>query len=207
MVKFIKLLILCSTFFLYCCKKNETDTVQLLNSSKETRNGLQKRNPRNIETVITLTDDEKRKFNSLKNAFNKVLLAPQYQLNKNRLNKCLNFLNWLYGKIPEQKEIANAFTIAYKFLDEKRKLKASNKDFDIYISDAINYQVNKIENSQGDDSGKYGYDGINTIYIFFKSTLEHISNEHSNETMLEHLKKDLSYYGSGNLFQLLQWKN
>ncbi|AHH04273.1 MULTISPECIES: hypothetical protein [Borrelia] len=91
MVKFIKLLIFCGTLSLYCCKNNEAAKVQSLSSSKETRNGLQKRNPRNIETVITLTDDEKRKFNSLKHAFNKVLLAPQHQLNKNRLHKCLNF--------------------------------------------------------------------------------------------------------------------
>ncbi|UPA11647.1 Mlp family lipoprotein (plasmid) [Borrelia parkeri] len=106
--------------------------------------------------------------------------------------------------MPKQKELANAFTIAYKFLDDKKKLKASNKDFDIYISDAIDCHVNKTEPSQGDDGNKYGHDGINAIYIFFKSTPEHISNEHSNETILENLKRDLSYYGSGNLFQLLQ---
>ncbi|UPA08352.1 Mlp family lipoprotein [Borrelia hermsii] len=63
-------------------------------------------------------------------------------------------MNWLYGKIPKQKELANAFTIAYNFLNDKRKLKASNKDFDIYISDGINYQVNKTGSCQGDDGGK-----------------------------------------------------
>lgn len=48
------------------------------------------------------------------------------------------------------------------------------------------------------------HNGSNAIYIYSKSTLEHIFNEYSNETMLEHLKSDLSYHGSVNLFQLLQ---
>ncbi|WP_281505915.1 Mlp family lipoprotein [Borrelia turicatae] len=88
----------------------------------------------------TLTADEKKKFDSLKHAFKKVIEKLQEQIggcqNGNK-SKCTGFLDWLDGDTKKQKELANAFTTAYNFLDKKRSEKDSEKNFDEYISDAI----------------------------------------------------------------------
>ncbi|UPA16856.1 Mlp family lipoprotein (plasmid) [Borrelia coriaceae] len=164
---FIKLLVLCSTLFLYCCNSDKindmsdktipiphklpiitykgpsnlqtktrkppetkTDTLTaentITNKPPETRtdtltaeNTITNKPP---ETrVATLIDDEKQKFDVLINAFNKMIelkLLPDDELQKSQ-----NFLNWIRSTdVQKQKELANAFTLAYDFLKDKTSL-------------------------------------------------------------------------------------
>ncbi|ACN52954.1 Mlp family lipoprotein [Borreliella valaisiana] len=53
-------------------------------------------------------------------------------MNGNR-SKCNNFFDWLSKEIEKQKELAGDFTKVYDFLENKRKSKANNEDFDSYI--------------------------------------------------------------------------
>ncbi len=92
-------------------------------------------------------------------------------MNGNR-SKCNNFFDWLSKEIEKQKELAGDFTKVYDFLENKRKSKANNEDFDSYIKGgglggwgAIDCKVanqNKNCNDQNHNN-KYSGDGDNEI--------------------------------------------
>ncbi|WP_241762552.1 Mlp family lipoprotein (plasmid) [Borrelia hermsii] len=69
--------------------------------------------------------DEQQKFDSLRNAFEKVIdkLLSQVGKCKDNKNKCTGFFNWLSKDTQKQKELANAFTTAYNFLEDKKQKK------------------------------------------------------------------------------------
>ncbi|UVY98935.1 Mlp family protein (plasmid) [Borrelia hermsii] len=175
---------------LYCCKGYKVRIAptedQSHSSSKRAMNNLHKETDEIKEKAITLTDDERKKFNSLKHALEKVVEKLQNQIQgcQNDKSKCTSFLTWLSKDIPKQKELANAFTDVYNFLEKKRQEKASDKDFDTYISDAIDCQA-------GNNDGKYG-NGTNEIEQFFRGILNDIPNKSTNKEMFECLKDGLT---------------
>ncbi|ABF82180.1 Mlp family lipoprotein (plasmid) [Borrelia hermsii] len=186
-------LILCGTLLLCCCKGYQVSIVpteaQTHSRAKKALDNLQKENDKTQEK-ITLTADEQKKFDSLKHAFEKVIEKLQDQIqgcqNGNK-SKCNNFWTWLDGHIQKQKELANAFTKVYEFLEDKRKKHENNKTFDSYISDAIDCKVN---NQCNNADNKYGT-GNNDIEQFFRGVLNDISTKNHNEEMFECLKKEL----------------
>ncbi|UPA15358.1 Mlp family lipoprotein [Borrelia turicatae] len=189
MTKFMQLLTLLGILFILCCKgykiSIEPNNAQPQSRTNRTLDNLQKEKEETQEK-INLTAEEKKKFDSLKHAFEKVTekLQDQIQGCQNNKSKCTGFLDWLDGDIKKQKELANAFTTAYNFLDKKRSEKDSGKNFDQYISEAL-----ECKNSDG--SGKYGQAGTNEIEQFFRGILNDMSNKNNNEEMFDCLKKEL----------------
>ncbi|ATQ15409.1 Mlp family lipoprotein (plasmid) [Borrelia miyamotoi] len=193
MNKFIKLLILISTLFILYCKGYKvtiepTNDTQQYSKAKRDINDLHKETDKEIkEKIITLSNDEKKKFDSLKHAFNQVIEKLQEQIggcqNGNK-SKCDNFWTWIDGNPQKQKELANAFTTAHDFLEKKRNEKDNGKNFDQYISEAL-----ECKNSDGE--GKYGSAGTNQIEQFFRGILNDMSTEPNNDKMFDRLKDEL----------------
>ncbi|AHH11723.1 Mlp family lipoprotein (plasmid) [Borrelia coriaceae] len=141
---FIKLLVLCSTLFLYCCnsdKINGTSDKTITTPHGLLKKGgadnLQPKPPEQDEKrPDTLTADEKQKFDVLINAFNKVIELKQ--LPDNALQKSQNFLNWIRSTdIQKQKELANAFTLVYDFLEDKKPTQLKNLTINQLISNIL----------------------------------------------------------------------
>ncbi|WP_024654271.1 Mlp family lipoprotein [Borrelia persica] len=196
MNKIIKLLILYSSLLLHCCKGHKVNIVpddnQSHNRSKRSLDNKQKETDIKVKKEnITLTAEEQKKFKSLNFALEKVIEKLQNQIAgcQNDKSKCTNFFNWISKNEhkQKQKELANAFTKVYDFLEKKRQKKAHDKDFDTYISDAIECQVN---NHDCNKDNKYGNDD-NEIEKFFRGILNDMSLKDNNEKMFECLKKEL----------------
>ncbi|WP_028328315.1 Mlp family lipoprotein, partial [Borrelia coriaceae] len=140
---FIKLLVLCSTLFLYCCNEdtiNGTSAKVMPPPHKLPRrelDNLQIKPPeQNEPKPDTLTADEKQKFDVLVNAFNKMIELKLFS--DDALQKSQNFLNWLLSTdIPKQKELTNAFTLAYDFLKDKTSLQSNNLTITQFINNAL----------------------------------------------------------------------
>ncbi|WP_330730328.1 Mlp family lipoprotein [Borrelia turicatae] len=197
MNKNIRSLILLSTVFLYCCKGYKISTVptetQTHTGSKKTLDNLQKKTDENTQKIITLTADEKKKFNSLKHALNQVIEKLQDQIGGCKdvsKNKCTNFITWINGNIQKQKELVEAFTTSYNFLEDKRKKYEDNKDFNTYISNAIDCKANNQINQCNNDN-KYG-NGTNEIEQFFRGILNDMSIRNTNEEMFDCIKDGLT---------------
>ena len=202
MKNFIKYLMLCNTLILYCCLKDNHQAVK-----EETNERIQ-------EKSITLTNHEQQKFDSLIHSFTKILnKVDQLVECKNRQVKCkmdfLSFSAWISKNPKKQKELVNAFTTIYDFLEIKRKKHASNKKFNQYISDAIDNVNSKYDNH---------------IYSFFKGSLNNILRENNEKTLIykilddifrqstndkifERMKEELSENDSSNLKTLLKWQD
>ncbi|WP_330730560.1 Mlp family lipoprotein [Borrelia turicatae] len=206
MTKFMQLLTLLGILFILCCKgykiSIEPTDAQPQSRTNRTLDNSQKENEKTQEK-ITLTADEKKKFDSLKHAFKKVIEKLQEQIggcqNGNK-SKCDNFWTWLEGNIQKQKELANAFTKAYDFLDKKRNLKENGKDFDEYISNAIDCGQNN------DENGKYGNANTNEIEQFFRGVMNSVFYKNTNEEIFKCLKEEISNENS-HLASLKQWND
>ncbi|WP_024655189.1 Mlp family lipoprotein [Borrelia hispanica] len=186
-------LILYSSLLLYCCKGYKVDIVPDNNQPKNKSKRSIDNEENETETKakkITLTENEKKKFNSLTLALKLVLEKFQNNLNVCRNGnkvKCTNFFDWISKDEQKQKELADAFKNVYDFLNQKRQEKANNEDFDTYISNAIECQVN---NNDCNKDNKYG-NGTNEIEQFFRGVLNDIGFKNNNEEMFECLKKEL----------------
>ncbi|MCD2379340.1 Mlp family lipoprotein, partial [Borreliella burgdorferi] len=115
------------------CNSNDNDTLKnnaQQTKSRKKRDLSQEELPQ--QEKITLTSDEEKMFNSLINVFkytiDKLNNEIQGCMNGNK-SKCNDFFDWLSSTdTQKQKELAQAFTTAYNFLDSKRKLKEKDKD-------------------------------------------------------------------------------
>ncbi|WP_024655169.1 Mlp family lipoprotein [Borrelia hispanica] len=183
-------LILFSSLILYCCKGYKVSITSTANQTESRSKRDLDNLPKEKEIVISLTADEQKKLNSLKHAFEKVIEKLKNQIqgcqNDNK-SKCDNFWTWLNDKPQKQKELVNAFKETYEFIDKKRNEKANDKDFDTYISDAIDCQVN---NNDCTKDNKYG-NGTNEIEQFFRGVLNDMSSKNTHDEMFEYLKKEL----------------
>ncbi|WP_434757360.1 Mlp family lipoprotein [Borrelia puertoricensis] len=118
-----------------------------------------------------------------------------------------DFKTWLKNNPQKQKELADAFTEAYDFLEEKRKKHAPNEKFDEYITNAILANDGNGEISYNTQNGKYGNTvsqilegkmfGGNSISIFFSAQLiKSITTSFrtkSNEKTFEYAIESISY--------------
>nr|WP_247068009.1 Mlp family lipoprotein [Borrelia puertoricensis] len=121
-----------------------------------------------------------------------------------------DFKTWLENNPQKQKELADAFTEAYDFLEEQRKKHAPNEKFDEYITNAILANDGNGKISYNTQNGKYGNTvaqyfeertfGGNSISIFFAAQLiESITTSFktkSNEKTFEHVIANISYQTS-----------
>ncbi|WP_024653008.1 Mlp family lipoprotein [Borrelia persica] len=193
MNKIIIRLILCSSLLLYCCKEYKVDIIPD-NNQPQNRSKRSLDNEENETEIkakkITLTENEKKKFNSLTLALKLVLEKLQDNLNScqnsNKV-KCTNFFDWILKDEQKQKELADAFNNVYDFLNKKRQEKANDKDFDAYINDAIECQAKNNHNCN--QNNQYGND--NEIEQFFRGVLDEMGSKNNNEEMFEYLKKEL----------------
>ncbi|WP_434757226.1 Mlp family lipoprotein (plasmid) [Borrelia puertoricensis] len=197
MNKYIKLTILCSLLLLCCCGGHKLSmvpkhTVFTSNPKNDHLTNLQEGNKaeRNSEEkpkeVITLTDNEKEKFDVLINGFDKILeLDPYFKIDSNpEVKKSSNFLNWLrLIDISKKKELANLFIIVYDFLKDKKPPKLNNLTINQLVSNTIACQ------SQNQCNNTYNNIQIST---FFRGVLSEIcSREKTNEEIFEYLKEEL----------------
>ncbi|PRR32144.1 hypothetical protein CV695_06350 [Borreliella burgdorferi] len=189
-MKIINILFCISLLMLNGCNSNDNDTLKnnaQQTKSRKKRDLSQEELPQ--QEKITLTPDEEKMFTSLKALFTYTIekLYDDMQEcsngNKNKCeSKCNNFFNWLSTNIQKQKELANAFTKVYDFLESKRQSKASGESFDTYIKGAIDCKNNN--NKYGDGSG-------NLIEQYFRGVAGDIFNENSNEEIYKCLKDEL----------------
>ncbi|WP_418909418.1 Mlp family lipoprotein (plasmid) [Borreliella sinica] len=193
-MKTINILFYLFLLVLNSCNSNDNDTLNKNNTQQEKgrkKRDLDTREPQEEKEKITLTSEEEKKFNSLTNAFKYTIkkLTDQIQgcTNGNK-SKCTDFFDWLSKDIQKQKELANAFTKVYDFLETKRQSKANNEDFDTYIKGAIDCKVNNNGNC-GDN--KHG-NNKNEIEQYFRGVAGSIfENKNNNEEIYQCLKSEL----------------
>ncbi|ACN55342.1 conserved hypothetical protein (plasmid) [Borreliella burgdorferi WI91-23] len=192
------------------CNSNDNDTLK--NNAQQTKS----RKKRDLsqeelppQEKITLTSDEEKMFTSLVTAFKYTVEKLSENINgcNNGDNgKCNNFFDWLSSTdTQKQKELAQAFTTAYNFLESKRQSKASGEDFDTYIKGAIDCKKN---NQQLNN--KYGDGNENEIEQYFRGVAGSIFiDKNSNEEIYKCLKDKLLDTGEDGHYAGLttNWQN
>ncbi len=206
-MKIINILFCLFLLMLNGCNSNDNDTLKnnaQQTKSRKKRDLSQEELPQ--QEKIALTPDEEKMFNSLINVFKYTIekLNNEIQgcMNENK-NKCTGFFDWLSSTdTQKQKELAQAFTTAYNFLESKRQSKAQNETFDTYIKGAIDCKNNNNNNN------KYG-NGSNDIEQYFRGVAGDIFNENSNEEIYKCLKDKLLDTGEGSHYEGLttNWQN
>ncbi|WP_417861963.1 Mlp family lipoprotein (plasmid) [Borreliella andersonii] len=179
------------------CDSNDNDPFNNNNKSaglqqvksKKTRDSDQGKSQKK---EITLTPEEKKIFNSLVNTFKytiEKLSENTNGCNNGNKDKCNGFFDWLSSTDPQkQKELAQAFTTVYNFLDFKRKLKEKDKDFDTYIKEAIDCE----KNNQCNNNNKYGSGNSNDIEQYFRGVAGSIfTAKNDNDGIYQCLKDEL----------------
>ena len=221
----------CVTLILYYCANYNPiskDNTPKNGSNTTSSNTIQTGSQTKTNENITLTEDEQNKFNILKNSLDKINLVFTNDLNtgKKNTNNVLTskeaqnietlqkvtirypgFITWLLKDIPRQKELVNAFDSAYNILENKRKIYASNRTLEQYISDAIDcgFDVSCTKNNDGNNN-KYGqYDKYNNlILVFFKDILINMTRQYTNEEIFKVFKADLTNNIVDSLLYLLK---
>ncbi|WP_418905623.1 Mlp family lipoprotein [Borreliella japonica] len=198
-MKIISIVFCVFLLVLNSCNSNDTHTQQVKSRKKR---DLDTQEPQEEKEKITLTSEEEKKFKSLTTAFKYTIekLSDQVQgCNNGDKSKCTDFFDWLSKDIQKQKELADAFTKVYDFLESKRQSKEKDKDFDTYIKEAIDYKTNNQNDCNKDN--KYGSDdGTNEIEQYFRGVAGSIfNNKNSNEEIYQCLKSELlnedNHYG------------
>lgn len=196
-MKIINILFCFFLLILNSCNSDDNNTLNKNNTQQE--KGRKKRNldiqePQEEKEKITLTPDEEKKFNSLITAFKYTIekLTNQIQgcANANK-SKCTDFFDWLSKDTQKQKELANAFTKVYDFLESKRKSKAEGEDFDTYIKGAIDCKAKNDQDNCDEHNDKYGGDDSNEIEQYFRGVAGDIFNKNFNEEIYQCLKEEL----------------
>ncbi|WAZ72474.1 Mlp family lipoprotein (plasmid) [Borrelia miyamotoi] len=216
MSKFKSLIMLCISFLMLYChdtsskkeklkrehnipteKTNHSNKEQTFDNLTETEDeddeDYEDENVKEDETSVTesvTTDNPKKhKFKSFMHVIN--ILKNRYKDIKNMVAK---IKPWILEHPDKKKELGNAFTTIYKFLDEKRKIHANNKTFNEYITDAINAGHGNHEN--GKYGASFGQDiNINFIFDFFTLFKNHLTtfakDSKSAEEIFEFIKTKL----------------
>ncbi|PRQ90800.1 Mlp family lipoprotein [Borreliella burgdorferi] len=209
-MKIINILFCLFLLMLNGCNSNDNDTLK--NNAQQTKS----RKKRDLsqeelppQEKITLTSDEEKMFTSLVTAFKYTVEKLSENINgcNNGDNgKCNNFFDWLSSTdTQKQKELAQAFTTAYNFLESKRQSKASGEDFDTYIKGAIDCKKN---NQQLNN--KYGDGNENEIEQYFRGVAGSIFiDKNSNEEIYKCLKDKLLDTGEDGHYAGLttNWQN
>ncbi|WP_404801593.1 hypothetical protein [Borrelia duttonii] len=142
--------------------------------------------------------------------YDNIYKAKDTQTVENDIKRYNKFHNWIFNdpaQIQKQKELINAFSYAYDFIDDKRKKLASHKykSTEQYIKDSFHFFHNKeYQKSHTYDPSWYGRnknDLTNYINIYFLSiimksisrTNEHATNEEIFQVMKKELKNKESY--------------
>ncbi len=210
-MKIINILFCISLLLLNSCNSNDNDALKnnaQQTKSRKKRDLSQEELPQ--QEKITLTPDEEKMFASLKTLFTYTIekLYDDMQEcsngNKNKCeSKCNNFFNWLSTNIQKQKELANAFTKVYDFLESKRQSKASGESFDTYIKGAIDCKKNNQLNN------KYGDGSDNLIEQYFRGVADStFSHKNSNDEIYKCLKDELLNDTAGHYAGLTDnWQN
>ncbi|WP_417903261.1 Mlp family lipoprotein [Borreliella burgdorferi] len=208
-MKIINILFCLFLLLLNSCNSNDNDTLknnaQQIKSRKN-RDLSQKELP--PQEKITLTSDEEKMFTSLVTAFK--YTVEKLSENTNGCNngdngKCNNFFDWLSSTdTQKQKELAQAFTTAYNFLESKRQSKASGEDFDTYIKGAIDCKKN---NQQLNN--KYGDGNENEIEQYFRGVAGSIFTDKNDKDEIYKCLKDELLNDTTKHYEGLttNWKN
>ncbi|WP_215536501.1 Mlp family lipoprotein, partial [Borreliella bavariensis] len=196
-MKIINILFCLFLIMLKGCNSNDNDT---LKNNVEQQSKSRKKRDLSQEKVqeekITLTPDEEKMFNSLVTVFKYTIekLTDEIQnCNNGEKSNCLGFFDWLTSTdTQKQKELANAFTKVYNFLETKRQSKASNENFDTYIKGAIDCKATNANKQNGcNHNNKYGSSGDNEIKQYFRGVAVDIFSKKNNEEIYECLKEKL----------------
>ncbi len=208
-MKIINILFCLFLLMLNGCNSNDNDTLKnnaQQTKSRKKRDLSQEELPQ--QEKITLTSDEEKMFTSLVTAFKYTVEKLSENINgcNNGDNgKCNNFFDWLSSTdTQKQKELAQAFTTAYNFLESKRQSKASGESFDTYIKGAID-----CKNNNNNNNNKYG-NGSNDIEQYFRGVADSIFiDKNSNEEIYKCLKDKLLDTGEGSHYEGLtsDWDN
>ncbi|QFP42618.1 Mlp family lipoprotein (plasmid) [Borrelia miyamotoi] len=193
MNKYICCLILCSMLLLYCCRN---------------RNPIPEESNQSNGYNTTLTADEKLKINALKGGFDTIIKYLQNQLINNPnlethaknqyqeiVTKYPEFIEWLSNNIQKKKELADAFTIVYNFLNAKRKLQTNKISTEQIIINTINCHLQTLQNQFNVqcNNNDYAYNkipDINTkfkLYVSFDHLLQIIHQQKTNEKSFKNI--------------------
>ncbi|PRR14955.1 Mlp family lipoprotein [Borreliella burgdorferi] len=193
-MKIINILLCLFLLILNGCNSNDNDTLKnnaQQTKSRKKRDLSQEELPQ--QEKITLTSDEEKIFTSLVTAFKytvEKLSGDTNECNNENKNKCTGFFDWLSSTdTQKQKELAQAFTTAYNFLESKRQSKAQNEAFDTYIKGAIDCKKNTLQDCN--KNNKYG-NGDNLIEQYFRGVADSIFiDKNSNKEIYKCLKDEL----------------
>ncbi|PRQ91913.1 Mlp family lipoprotein [Borreliella burgdorferi] len=209
-MKIINILFCLFLLMLNGCNSNDNDTLKnnaQQTKSRKKRDLSQEELPQ--QEKITLTSDEEKMFTSLVTAFKYTIEKLNNEIqgcNNGDNGKCNNFFDWLSSiDAQKQKELAQAFTTAYNFLESKRQSKASGEDFDTYIKGAIGCKKN---NQQLNN--KYGDGNENEIEQYFRGVAGSIfTDKNDKDEIYKCLKDKLLDTGEGSHYEGLttNWKN
>ncbi|MDO7273080.1 Mlp family lipoprotein [Borreliella burgdorferi] len=207
-MKIINILFCLFLLLLNSCNSNDNDTLKnnaQQTKSRKKRDLSQEELPQ--QEKITLTSDEEKIFTSLVTAFKytvEKLSGDTNGCNNENKNKCTGFFDWLSSTdTQKQKELAQAFTTAYNFLESKRQSKAQNETFDTYIKGAID-----CKNNNNNNNNKYG-NGSNDIEQYFRGVAGSIfTDKNDKDEIYKCLKDELLNDTTGHYAGLTtNWQN
>ncbi|ATQ15344.2 Mlp family lipoprotein (plasmid) [Borrelia miyamotoi] len=186
MVKFIYYLIMSCTLLLYCCL-NRNPMPEGTNPNNDF-NSI-KGDP-HIYIDINTTLAEEEVFSALKSGFDTIITNTPKGHKKTKYN---NFITWLSNNPQKKKELANAFTIVYNFLDDRRKRQSSNLTTEQLIINTLKCCVPKPVNAICNDNNHAyqtipdidGNDLQNALHLNFTFLLQDIFSKNSNEEIFK----------------------
>ncbi|QFP42440.1 Mlp family lipoprotein (plasmid) [Borrelia miyamotoi] len=202
MNKFIYYLImcgtlLCGTLFLYHCDSgNPMYEENNLTSNSITTSQIANEN-------INLAND-KQKFDTFKSGLNTIIITSNTQ--ESQEAKYQGFIEWLSNNPQKQKELTNAFTIVYDFLDDQRRLQSSNLTNEQLVINTIkcisveqdNPKCNEQDYIYHIDNYIHNVHNVDEDYLFkikfytgFYSLLKEIDIKNTNEEIFERIRDNL----------------
>ncbi|WP_346313235.1 Mlp family lipoprotein [Borrelia miyamotoi] len=165
-------------------------------------------------TTTTLTAAEEEKFNALKSGFDiiskhmenelkdhKANIRPLFEYNvkayENILSKYPDFIEWLSNNPQNKKELANAFTYFYDFLNDQRIKQSSTLTNKQLLINTLNCNLTAYQKSNAQcNDNNYAYNNNSVrnlkdkIYSVFAQFLTRINTKNTNEEILEAIIQD-----------------
>ncbi|QFP42632.1 Mlp family lipoprotein (plasmid) [Borrelia miyamotoi] len=184
----------------------------LINNSNMTQIGTKT----NTNRTTTLTaDDEEEKFNTFKSGLDIILKHMENELKdhkanikplseyhveeyENTLSQYPGFIEWLSNNPQKQKELANAFTYFYDFLNDQRIKQSSTLTNQQLLINTLNCNLKAYQKSNAQcNDNNYAYNNNSVqnlkdkIYSVFLQLLKEINTKNTNEERLDAIIQDI----------------
>lgn len=192
-----------------------SSTLPIENNLINNSNMIQFGTKTNTNRATTLTADEEEKFNVLKSGFDIILkhmenelkdhkanIKPLFEYHveeyENILSKYPGFIEWLSNNPQKKKELVNAFTYFYDFLNDQRIKQSSTFTNKQLLTNTLNCKLKAYQKSNAQcNDNNYAYNNNSVrnfkgnIYSVFLQLLTEINTKNTNEEIFEAIIQDI----------------